>query len=753
MKKFLSILCVALIASATMKAEVWSGSCGNNLLWSLNSETCVLDITGNGNMNSHPWTDEMYRSFVKTVNLPYGLTSISYDAFNNCDNITSISIPNTVESIYSYAFYYCNSLSSLTIPASVNRIGCDAFPYNIELIFEGSVPPTTDCTPNFGVAYVPQEALSAYQEAWSDKANDIIPNIPYNHRELTLTARSDKSAIHVALGDEELEKVTSLKVNGTINSYDIMIIRNKMVNLRELDLTDVIIVANKYEYYTGLCSVDSVLTAHAFDNSRIKVAKLPKVLKRIEESTFNYKTINKVEINSGTIADKAFLGCSYLQNVTINNCDSIGEFAFMGTGLTSITIPASVRHIGQYAFAGINSSYRNNFDCTYAQAHRFIPVEQHDGYIEYNGRTYSTNNAMIQPGKDYVLMDDNVCYPAERVDEYYWRYWNGVEWRTFYYWDYKVVNFVNYNNQLAQMTTYSPGVSFTYGEGSHFYHYCEYYCYGGHLQSVVFEQGSPLTVFEPCVFSGNEMLTRIVFPENLQFIGYEALGSCAVDSLVIPESVFYVDNFAFTNSKCRYIVLPQSVKEINPYAFYGSQNLQEVNIASTIRNVGDHAFDGCPNIKKVYTYTVEPTQIDQNTFSCWQNADLYVPETSYYNYYYNTQWSQFLKLVTFDVPYDYFYVNDDYELGENGTIEGEPDADLNPGSGLVVNGEDPQVMGDVTLHMTQNISASIVACEQNLITSKLVVRVSMEAGVWYFLYFPFDMPLSDISWLGQVCYL
>ena len=42
-----------------------------------------------------------------------------------------------------------------------------------------------------------------------------------------------------------------LKVSGTVNSYDFMVMRNKMTCLRELDLTDAHVVYNPYEHYQG----------------------------------------------------------------------------------------------------------------------------------------------------------------------------------------------------------------------------------------------------------------------------------------------------------------------------------------------------------------------------------------------------------------------------------------------------------------------------------------------------------------------
>ena len=41
------------------------------------------------------------------------LTSIGYEAFNNCKNLTSITIPNSVTSIGESTFYNCTSLESV----------------------------------------------------------------------------------------------------------------------------------------------------------------------------------------------------------------------------------------------------------------------------------------------------------------------------------------------------------------------------------------------------------------------------------------------------------------------------------------------------------------------------------------------------------------------------------------------------------------------------------------------------------------
>ena len=188
------------------------------------------------------------------------------------------------------------------------------------------------------------------------------------------------------------------------------------------------------------------------------------------------------------------------------------------------------------------------------------------------------------------------------------------------------------------------------------------------------------------------------------------------------------------------------METIGSSAFFSCEKLTEVRIPSTLKYIGDGAFN-CENLKKVYTYTVEPINTEQETFSktAYETGTLYIPKQSKNNYYWNTQWSQFSNLLEFDEPYKYFYLNKEYTLDDRFT--GEPDIDINPGGGIIV--PDKPAQGDQdadTIHIKGDGKnwASIIA-NANLNAKGLYIDITIKANRWYFFSFPFKVRKADIS--------
>lgn len=123
MKTKIFILLLAVAASiGTMHAAIVNGTCGDNLTWSLDTQNRCLIVEGEGSMHSWsypsvcPWND--YKSYIDSVSLPDGLTSIGESAFENCSNLRSVRVPNTIVNIGNFAFggthisavHFCGSI-------------------------------------------------------------------------------------------------------------------------------------------------------------------------------------------------------------------------------------------------------------------------------------------------------------------------------------------------------------------------------------------------------------------------------------------------------------------------------------------------------------------------------------------------------------------------------------------------------------------------------------------------------------------
>ena len=408
-----------------------------------------------------------------------------------------------------------------------------------------------------------------------------------------VTAQPSSSDLHQQIGEENLEKVVNLTLTGTINGYDFMILRNKMPNLQNLDMTDVSIVANSYEYYTGCHSEDNVLGANLFRG--------------------------------------------------VSN-------------LVSIKLPKTIEKIGDYAFAS------NDF------------------------------------GKD---------------------------------------------TNLKSVTAYR-GIK---ALGDYAFHYCV------NLKSVQLEEG--LESIGEYAFDYCKALEEIVLPEGLKDIKREAFNDCEnLTKVVLPSTLERIGGDSFANGSCfqscgklKTINFPPHLKYIGYYCFRFCYSLSEIHLPSTLQSIGESAFAYCDNLNDIYVYTMEPTAIAQNSFSTWSTATLHIPALSYYNYYWDTQWSQFAHLVIdHDYTYEYFYIGKDFVFDdEKANMGSVPDVDLNAGAGLIVETTDATVsLNNVTLADNGTYAASILA-DGNLTMNSL----ALEANRWYFFSVPFRVKRSAITAPGD----
>lgn len=561
---------------------------------------------------------------IETLSLPL-CTTIQEGAFRTCSQLKSIDIP-VCQSIGMNAFASCSRLESASIPNTIKSLGYKCFNGNTTLTLYAKNVPALDRNPGTTaesdtlalgknvLIIVPKESLAAYQAAdvWNTMSERIFPMGTQFNYDVEATAQASTSGLQKAIGEKNLRSVVTLKVKGSINSYDIMVMRNKMDNLHYLDLADADVKSNTYNYYTGYSTQDDILGPHSFaDLDKLMTVKLPKSVKYIDLAFNNCRQLRSVEMPEnlicvGDTADwnwnkdgGAFGNCTNLEEIIFHNCEKIGGKAFYQcNSLQEITLPKNLKHIGSYAF--------------------------------------------------------------------------------------------NYCNQLKDIIL--PNEVETIGE-----HAFEF-CYN---------------------------LSSVQFPPSLKRIEANAFYCCiSLSSINLP-----------------------GLTSISENTFSGCSNLTEVKLPSTLERIGDNAFSNCDNLNKVYTYTVLPINIDQNTFTNFKATTLYVTTQSYDNYYWSTQWGQFKEIKEFDEPYTYIYLDNEFTLEKR--FEGTPDIDIKNNGALTVNGKDNQNAGEVTVKGDGNSSAGTLITDGNLDAKKLRFDITVNANQWYFFSFPFDINLADIKTPGK----
>lgn len=561
---------------------------------------------------------------IETLSLPL-CTTIQEGAFRGCTQLKSIDIP-VCQSIGMNAFASCSRLESVSIPNTIKSLGYKCFNGNTSLtLYAKNVPALERYPGNMAesdtlalgknvLIIVPEESLAAYQAAdvWNTMSERIFPMGTQFDYNVEATAQASTSGLQKAIGEKNLRSVVTLKVKGSINSYDIMVMRNKMDNLHHLDLSDADIKSNSYDYYTGYSTQDDILGPYSFAGlDKLLTVKLPKSVKYINQAFNNCSQLRSVEMpenlicvgdtldNEWDMSGEAFSNCTNLENIMFHNCEKIGGSAFYQcNSLQEITLPKNLKHVGSYAF----------YNC----------------------------------------------------------------------------------NQLKD----------------------------------------------------------IILPSEVETINYHAFESCDnLESIQFPPSLKRIESYAFSScGKLSSINLP-GLTSISESTFSGCSNLTEVKLPSTLERIGDKAFENCSNLTKVYTYTVLPINIDQNTFTNFKATTLYVPTQSYDNYYWSTQWGQFKEIKEFDEPYTYIYLDNEFTLEKR--FEGTPDIDIKNNGALTVNGKDNQNAGEVTVKGDGNSSAGTLITDGNLDAKKLRFDITVNANQWYFFSFPFDINLADIKTPGK----
>ena len=391
MKKLQSLI-LAILWSTGFAFSASSGTCGDDLTWTLDDEG-VLTISGTGAMTS--WYTFIYKlveTEIKSVVIESGVTSISEQAFYECTALTSIEIPESVTSIGSYAFYGCteltsitlpsgltsisdytfcgcSSLTSLEIPESVTSIGSKAFsscssltsiviPENVASIGSGafydcttltsvtslnSTPPTCDYmfssdTHTTATLYAASN-LYTYARDWKD----------FSTIEYTEDAQTNLTSISGICGDNLTWTLSFADSTLTITGSGDMYGRSSGLYVPCLT----------YEEYVTTVSLPEEITnigdSAFLECTALTTIEIPENVTSIGKCAFDHcSSLESITLPSGltSISNATFRYCSSLTSIEIpESVTSIGTSAFYGcSSLASITLPSGLTSISDYTF-------------------------------------------------------------------------------------------------------------------------------------------------------------------------------------------------------------------------------------------------------------------------------------------------------------------------------------------------------------------------------------------------------------------
>ena len=262
---------------------------------------------------------------LETINLS-NCKSFGNSAFSNCSSLAQLGTLPKCETIGNSVFSGCSKLGDVIIEStSVTSIGSGAFSHTGTLTFMQATPATI-AEKAFGeylLIKVPAESLTAYQEAdvWKDFANRIFAVGDKFDYDVDVAAKDNSSNLQEVIGKDNLRKVVSLKINGTINSYDIMIMRNQTPNLHYLDMSEANIVDCSQEYYTGYHTEKDVVGANVFrELTKLISVELPKTATRIgNEAFYKCNNLQKIKMYDDlkSIGYSSFYECNNLSEVII----------------------------------------------------------------------------------------------------------------------------------------------------------------------------------------------------------------------------------------------------------------------------------------------------------------------------------------------------------------------------------------------------------------------------------------------------
>ncbi len=609
---------------------------------------------------------------LREVILPRSLKHIKRSAFDGCSNLVHIEIPDTVVSIGERAFFDNVRLSYVAFGGNSRLTGIGAMAFaNCSGLERFELPAAL--ADMDGSAFFGSTNLTSFSVRTGNTVFVAKDGVLFNRTASRLICYPAGERGEYAIPD------TVKHIGDYAFGY---------TRLAQIDLSNVQSIGEYAFAYSALEDIvipDSVsaMGKYAFANSfYLKSVALGNGLTEISPyAFFSCFMLGEVEIpaNIRSIDDGAFAYLDALSSVTFaenSQLNQIGGEAFVGSGLRSIHIPASVITIDRAAFfdtplssvsfaegsqlktIGSEAFAKDGFLTEIALPDQLVQIGAY-AFKETDLRTVTVPASVTYLGEgafaachsltDITVEDGNTVY----VD----------------------VDGVVYDNAITVLVAYPAGNARTaYTVQNTATAIGEAAFYGaGNLNGITLPESlqqirgeafyrcanlramqipDNVTQISNRAFAENWSLTSVTFGEGskLPRIGYEAFAYCGLTALYVPANVSTVAQGAFVG--CSDLISltfarNSKLESISAYMLDGCEGLQTITFesGSALTSIQAHGFEGMRNLTSIDFGDAKLTNIDNFAFRFCESLTRFdVPEgvTSLgrYVFYYCTKLSE-----------------------------------------------------------------------------------------------------------------
>ena len=541
--------------------------------------------TGNYTIDSGTETidDGAFRSSkLSEVIIPEGVETIGANSFDS-SSITSLSLPSTVKTIGDAAFYGASSLAKVELNEGLETIGSDAFGYiaatdltipsTVALIESPALDETIVLPVGSKITFLGKNtviesgAIATYREVticgYEDStAQEYVENqgssgklkfeVLGSSATVQVTAVNiNKTSLEMTVnGTEQLtakvepDNATNKNVTWTVEQTgNVVEVDSSTGKVKAVGVGSATIKAIAQNGIYGSCSVtvkeasqadgfvieNGVLKSYTGTDSSITIPDTVTVIGDGETSVLSgNSTVLSVTIPTSVteIAKNAFSGATALTQITFQDgskLTKIGDNAFNGAYVESISIPEGVTEIGAEAFLNAHQLKSVYFPSTV--------TEFGDGGIS---ALFAAENASPRSLEEITIGDGNSVYMT----------YDGVV----------------YSNDGETLI----------------------YCPPARTKTLAVKEGTK-TIAPRAVYKSS--ITSLILNEGLESISEYAFGHSKITELTVPASVKTIDDYAFYFSQITSVTLNEGLETIGKSVFY-ADNLFGLEIPSSVKSVG-----------------------------------------------------------------------------------------------------------------------------------------------------------------------